>query len=210
MRKLTRVLLGLVGLGLLAVAILPFSEEHVGATQPMPVNVTNTPLPVQGTVSVGNTASVNVANSPSVHVSNAAVSVNNALDTSSNPIPLVVVQQGTPYQDSCSTSGTTTCTFASLPAGMRLVIQEFDSRTVVNLPDTVENVVVQAVVNGTSQNHGFFAPVAQTNTQGFYTVHQPTTMYADAGSAPRCFIGTSGVSVNSAFCALSGYLVPAP
>jgi hypothetical protein len=180
MRKLTRVLLGLVGLGLLAVAILPFSEEHVGATQPMPVNVTNTPLPVQGTVSVGNTASVNVANSPGVHVSNAAVSVNNALDTSSNPIPLVVVQQGTPYQDSCEFSSPE-CSLQAVPAKTRLVIQEVDME-VRSLPsDDVHDARFSVSTNNFGIEH-FVAPINEgTNSFGeiVLVAHQATTLYAD-------------------------------
>jgi hypothetical protein len=144
-----------------------------------------------------------------VNVTNSALAVSNALDSSNNPVPVVVIQQGQPYQDSCSTGGTNTCAFLPLPSGMRLVIQEFDSRTTLALPGVVEDVLVRTQVNGTFQNHGFFAAGSQTSTAGFYTVHHPTTMYADAGSAPRCFID-SDVTITPAFCAISGYLVPAP
>ncbi len=208
MKKLTRVLLGLVGLGLLAVAILPFSEEHAGATQPMPVNVTNTPLPVQGTVSVGNTPSVNVANSPSVLVTNSAISVNNALDTSSNPIPLVVKQQGQPYQDSCGFNNAN-CSLQAVPVNMRLVIQEIDIEVLSTPSDDVHDARISVSNNNFVIEH-FLAPINEgINGLGetVWVAHQATTLFADSGSQPNCSSNFSSPTV-SVRCEISGYLVP--
>jgi len=148
MKRIARIFFGLAGLGLLAATIMPFTEQHAVASQPMLVTVTNTPLPVQGTVSVGNTPSVNVANSPSVNVantptvniSNASIGVSNPLDSSSKPVPLLVTSQVTPYQSECQIPSTTSsigsCAFSPLNADTQLVIQEFavGATTQVSLP----------------------------------------------------------------------------
>src|SRR5260370_25429230 len=51
-----------VGFGIVTLALSLVPGKPVGAAGSAPVMVANTPLPVQGTVNVGNTPSVNVAN----------------------------------------------------------------------------------------------------------------------------------------------------
>jgi hypothetical protein len=210
MKKFVKVFLALAGFGLLAITFAPLTEHHAAASGGAPVIVQNTPLPVQGTVSVGNTASVNVANSPSVHVSNAAVSVNNALDGASNPIPLVVVQQGTPYQDTCGFSSPD-CSLQAVPAHSRLVIQEVDIE-VLSLPtDDVHDARFSVSTNNFGIEH-FVAPINEgTNSFGeiVLVAHQATTLFADSGSQPNCSSNFSSPTV-SVRCEISGYLVPAP
>ncbi len=78
-------------LGILAIALGLFSTHPAGAAGSAPVMVTNTPLPVQGTVTVGNTPSVNVAN--------AAVPVQGNVNIGTMPsvnignVPAVLAQQ---------------------------------------------------------------------------------------------------------------------
>jgi hypothetical protein len=123
MKTVARVLFGLVGCALLVLVIMPLAGHEAVASNPAPVFVTNTPLAVQGTISVGNTPSVTLANTPSVSLTGTA-SVVNALDGSNNPIPLTVSVQGQPYVDVCNASGAkATCQLQTLPSNMRLVIQ---------------------------------------------------------------------------------------
>ena len=70
MKKRVKIVFGLTGFALLAVAFAPLTERHAVASGSAPVSVVNVPLPVQGTVSVGNTPSVHVTNTPSVTVGN--------------------------------------------------------------------------------------------------------------------------------------------
>src|SRR6266576_2067221 len=96
MHKLARILLGLAGFGLLALVFMPASQDRAVVSNPAPVFITNTPVPVQGTVAVGNTPSVNVTNTPSVNVANSSVpvsgsvSVANRVDSGNQAVPLVV------------------------------------------------------------------------------------------------------------------------
>ncbi len=62
MKQFSKLMLIAVGFGILTVALSLVPSKPVGAMGSAPVTVTNTPLPVQGTVNVGNTPSVNVAN----------------------------------------------------------------------------------------------------------------------------------------------------
>jgi hypothetical protein len=219
MRKITRMFFALLGLGLLAIAILPFSEEHAAATQPMPVSITNTPLPVQGTVSVGNSPSVNVANTPSVNVantpnvniSNSSMAVSNSLDSGSNPIPLVVSVQGTPYTDSCSANSVSICYMNPLNTNARLVVQavSFNSDS---FQGAIEQAALSTVVNGVPT--AAFLPLSNTATdsQGalYQAAHVSTLLYSDAGSTPHCSVLPTSQITFSFVCTVSGYLVPAP
>ena len=74
MKTWSRVLGLALCLGVLAVLSVPTSSPAVDPGPPggLNVNVVNTPLPVQGTVNVGNfpaSTNVNVVNTPTVHVS---------------------------------------------------------------------------------------------------------------------------------------------
>lgn len=180
MKKIARILCGILAMALLSVAIMPFGEKHAAATMPMPVSVSNTPLPLQGTVSVSNTASVNVANTPSVNVSNSAVpvsgsvSVTNPLDSGSNPIPLLVNSQRHPYQDSCTTNLGGACAFVTIQNNMRLVIQEVDLLS--NTPPSayVNGGIIDVTINGTDVSHRFVL-TQQSSNSSFTTwiAHQP-------------------------------------
>lgn len=97
------------------------------------VDVVNTPLPVSGTVNVGNTASVSVANTPTVNLgSGTSVNVSNPQDSQNNPTPVATLETIQPYEDFCSApfggAPGGNCNFQTVPSTKRLVIQEVDVR----------------------------------------------------------------------------------
>ena len=215
MQKLGRLFLFLIGFGILAIAVGSLTSHPADASGAAPVMVTNTPLPVQGSVSVANTPNVNVANTPSVLISNRAVGVTNPLDAANNPIPFLVTPQGQPYEDGCIVSATTpesTCLLHTLPSGMRLVIQavSFNSRSASGT--NVYEVFVGTTVNGSGPLDAY---LALSNTgldqygQLWQAAQQATTLYADPSSAPFCSVAATSASYDFR-CAISGYLVPAP
>jgi len=225
MKTVARVLFGLVGCALLVLVIMPLAGHEAVASNPAPVFVTNTPLAVQGTISVGNTPSVTLANTPSVSVSNTpsvsiantpsvsltgTAPVVNALDGSNNPIPLTVSVQGQPYVDVCNASGAkATCQLQTLPSNMRLVIQ-----TITFFSDSVGHYYDAYVTTTTAQSTVPFRlalpPGIQDQFSGTHQpVHQTTILYADAGSAPSC-TGAATDPSSVFFCTITGYLVPVP
>ena len=218
MKKLTRVFFGLAGCSLLALVFMPVTEHRAAASNPAPVIVANVPLPVQGTVSVGNTPSVNVANTASVNVTNTAVPVRgniqvfNPLDAADNPVPLVVRTPYQPYFDSCSGSGNPNafCTMNNVPSGMRLVIQtvSFSGRTGSGVD--IYRAVISTSLNGNSPENIYLAltPTGIDQNGGKYQAATvATTLYADPNTPPTCE-GLAG-GYNDFFCTISGYLVSA-
>lgn len=222
MKTVSRICLGIVALGALAVSFSTFSASGSppapGGPPTQLVMVANTPLPVQGGVSVNNTPSVNVANTPNVVVANPSVAVSNALDNSSNPIPLLVSQRHQPYQSSCQISsylfGSGVCSFSTaIPAGDELVIQEFDASGNSQPGGAVVAIELQVGLNGAEVNHAFPLFTNGTDLSGALqqAVHQQTALYSDTSvsSSPACSVSVV-TSKSIVFCAISGYLVPAP
>jgi hypothetical protein len=218
MKKFARVFFGLVGFALLALVFIPFSGNRAVASNPQLVTVANVPLPVQGTVSVGNIPSVNVANTASVNVTNTAVPVRgnvqvfNPLDAADNPVPLIVRTPYQPYFDSCSGSGNpnSSCQMNNVPSGMRLVIQtvSFSSRTFSGVD--LYRAIIATSLNGNSPENLYLA-LSTTGTDQFGATYQAatlaTTLYADPNTPPIC--EGLGSGYNDFFCTISGYLVPA-
>lgn len=111
--------LGLFLLGLMVVS--PTSHSSGSA----PVTVINTPLPVQGTVNLGNSPMVNAAQSgawnvgisgtPTVAIGSFSgnVPVANPLDGSGNAVPLVTKDSENPGRHYFSVVNTNNCTFVS-------------------------------------------------------------------------------------------------
>jgi hypothetical protein len=216
MKKLARIFFGLAGCALLALVLMPLTEHRAVASNPSPVVVTNTPLPVQGTVAVGNTPSVNVANTASVNVTNTAVPIRgnvqvfNPLDAANNPIPLTVSTAGEPYADQCNTSGSASvsCNMNPLPSGKRLVIQAISIHASYGQSENVYQADLVTTVNGASAL--FLVTLSDSGLDGAGNLNKtgsvPTQFYADAGSTPQCQIdGTAGMRL---LCTISGYLVP--
>src|SRR5713101_6396480 len=203
MKTIGRVLLSLACIGLMILAVNLLTNNSAEATNPLSVTVTNTPLPVQGSVSVGNTPSVTIANTPSVNVANTAVPIRgdvtvfNPLDAANNPVPLVVNTTGQPYTGQCSGSGnpTSTCVMNTLPSGMRLVIQavSFSSRSASGA--NVYRAVIGTTVNGSGPRNLYLA-LFNTGTdqygQLYQAATQSATLYSDASSAPACTAIGSG------------------
>lgn len=203
MKGFMRAFFALAGVGLLVLTFTP-TTRHVAASNPAPVSVTNTPLPVQGTVSVGNTPSVNVANTLSVALSGNA-SVANAVAQDGTLIPLLVMPQGRPYEDSCSASNNF-CSFSAVPSNMRLVIQEVD--VYVDTSSLGSPKIEGVIATGELLNRHVLVLVSQGADSSFaaYATHQSTTLYFDANTSPACVFSAF---VDNVQCAISGYLIPA-
>lgn len=207
MKKLVNAVLSVAGFAFVALAAGLLSTRTVEATNPQSVIVNNVPLPVQGTISVGNTPSVNVANTPTVNLSNTTLSVANAVDSSNVPIPLVVTQTAPqPFQDECViVAVNNSCNFNAPPTGMRIVIQEFDYEVAVaNVGNSW--VTLQTTLNSSPQSHNFLS--APDNTNIYLVLHQPTTLYHDDSSTgPVCSVPEPHTA-GGVTCQISGYFVP--
>jgi hypothetical protein len=182
MKKFAKLFLFLIGFGFLAVALGPLASHPAAASGSAPVTVTNIPLPVR-----------------------------NGLDSGNNPIPLAVKPQGQPYQDGCTFSGTNHCSFASVPVGMRLVIQEFDFNEQSPSGTAISNELLETTLNSADIFHQFAFTNEGQDSVGttFYATHQPTALYADPGTTPTCQSSGSFTSGSLGNCNISGYLIPA-
>ena len=178
---------------------------------------------VAGTVNIGNTPSVTVTNTPSVNVSNtptvnlasgAGVTVTNPLDGQNNPVPLAALDATQPYEDSCTIplSGTHggDCNFQAIPAGKRLVIQEFDAFGFIDTGVKPVTIIFLSVMN-----HAFPATfMGGSPGYDYFATHQETRLYvAPGGYGLFCAVSLSGQTTgqySEYSCALSGYLVDVP
>ena len=128
-------------------------------------------------------------------------------------IPLAVKPQGQPYQDGCTFPSTVvnSCNFASVPAGMRLVIQEFDFNEQSPSGTALSNELLETTLNGADIFHQFAFTNEGQDSSGttFYATHQATTLYADPGTTPTCQSSGSFTSGSLGNCNISGYLIPA-
>jgi len=174
MKKFGKPFLYLIGFGLLAIAVVPLTSHPSTANSPLPVIVSNTPLPVQLT-------------------------------------------PGQPYQDACQVVdlGNLSCAFHSVPAGMRLVIQEVDSK-VVSAPGTsavgveVGTLLAKPPLNAILLHEFPLTNQGELSGEFYQSTHQPTTLYADHDTgSPNCLVEATPGDVLEAGCAISGYLVPA-
>jgi hypothetical protein len=196
----------------------------VGQKDVLVVNTPAQPVPtaaqgttnVAGTVNVGNTPSVNVANTPSVSISGTptvnlaaggSVNVTNPLDGQSNPTPLTMMEGFQIYEDTCSTgfggSNSAKCNFHALPAGKRLVIQEFDSDVLVETGTKPANILL----NGILVTHYFPATLMGNFNGDQFATHQATHIYTSLGATPFCFATLSNSSNGSFTCNISGFLL---
>ena len=189
-----------------------------GTRQPVPTAAQGTTA-VAGTVSVGNTPNVNVTNTPSVSVTNtptvslasgASVNVVNPLDGQNNPTPLAVLEATQPYDDSCffNFSGISLgyCSFAAIPEGKQLVIQEFDAEGYVEVGNRPYAIELGSTLNG---NYHHFPDTFMGSAFGFdyLATHQETRLYVPSGLAPQCTVHLPQDSNGSYGCNYSGFLV---
>jgi hypothetical protein len=192
-----------------------------GTGQPVPTAPQGT-TNVAGTVNVGNTPNVNIANTPTVSISGTptvalspagSTGVTNPLDNQNNPHPLAVLEAFQPYEDGCGISISSSiggsCTFQPIPAGKRLVIEEFDAKG--SMDSGVKPIDLGLDASGLV-THQF--PATFMGTQGindFFATHQPTRLYAYPSWQPICGVVLS-TNANAAtyFCRISGFLVDLP
>jgi|SRR6516164_305365 hypothetical protein len=213
--------------GFVLIALPAVGQKDVLVTntpaQPVPTAPQGT-TNVAGTVNVGNTPNVNVTNTPNVNVANTpsvsiagtptvnlaaggSVSVTNPLDGQSNPSPLAIMEGFQIYEDTCSTlfggSNSAKCSFHALPAGKRLVIQEFDSDVLVEPGTKPANILLNAL----SVDHYFPATLMGNFNGDQFATHQATHIYSSLGATPFCFTTLSNFSNGSFICNISGFLL---
>ena len=175
------------------------------------VNIGNTP-----NVSVANTPSVNVANTPTVSLAaGAGVSVTNPLDGQNNPSPLATLDATQPYEDSCGSSfgGSDRgfCSFQAIPAGKRLVIQEFDALLAIETGLKPLYIIVNRENQGPVPHFVTATFMGTTGLRDYFATHQETRLYVSSNQAPICFFQISGSSNLGQYdCQLSGFLVDVP
>jgi hypothetical protein len=142
----------------------------------------------------------------------AGVSVANPLNGQNNPAPLVTLEATQPYEDECvinfagNSSGF--CYFTPIPAGKRLVVQEFDA--VGTLEPGLKPLDLQ--LTPFTVRHFFVATFMGTGIGfDFFATHQETRIYVGPNRTPDCFSAISGVSsIGQYACQISGFLVDAP
>jgi hypothetical protein len=176
---------------------------------------------VAGTVSIGNTPSVSVANTPSVNVANTptvnlsaggSVNVTNPPNGQNNPIPLAVLEATQPYEDACefqfSGQNEAQCSFRAVPAGKRLVIQEFASLGAID--QGLKPLAIWLEPAGGQVPHYFPVTFMGSSLEDFFSTHQETRLYVGSNQTLTCQVALSGNSRGGYECELSGFLVDVP
>jgi hypothetical protein len=232
------VTLGLVILGS-AVSLVP--QRSASGTGSAPVTVMNTtPIPVTGNVTAavsgtvgaqqnGNwnvgitgTPYVNIANTPTVNfAAGSGLTVSNPMDIQNNPTPLTILDAPQPYEDTCrsplSGQNAIGCTWKTIPAGKRLVIQEIDVGFGVDPGIRPTIIKVNGDISETPPDHFFTATFMGTDIFGLdnFATHQETRLYVGQNQTPFCRVelsrSQSSGNPNAAFnCGLSGFLLDVP
>jgi hypothetical protein len=172
------------------------------------VNVANTP-----NVSIANTPSVNVANTPTVTLqSGASVAVTSLLDSQGNPKPLATLEAVQLYGAFCQISFAGQngggCTFAAVPTGKELYIQEFDAWGEVETGNRPTYLLVGETIAG--GNWFPYTFLANADGYDYVTTHEETRLYALSGSTPSCQVYLPQDSNGIYGCNISGFLVDSP
>jgi hypothetical protein len=211
MKQLGKLLLIALGFGVLVAALSTFPSHLASASGGAPVIVTNTPLPVQGTVNAAQSGTWNV-NAAQSGAWNVGITGN----TSANPVFVRDADNPAkqPFVSDCSIGSLPgQCNFAAIPAGKELVIEMFTAVITMSSGDRPYEAVLKGVANGTF--HNLFYPLsfngAETGLGDLWVVEQPLTRtYFDPGTAPICFVGANSGQAIGADCLISGYLVNVP
>ncbi len=213
MKTVTKCLLFLVGLCVIAAVAGLLSDKQLLATasttstvasvnNPVPVTVTNTPLPVQGSVGISGTPSVNIANTPTVALTTGTtVQVSGAIRNLDDPGRV-------PYQSTVSaTCSGAQCGFGLpfVPLGHRVVIQHIGGILDFDAPATK----VDAFVD---DNQGRFVtafpvPVSSSVSAAF---DRPVLFYIDQSQRVTVIVfvlGANFISAEANAVTLSGYEV---
>ena len=210
MKKLAKLSLIALGLGIFVAALSTIPSRPVsGALGPDRVIVTNTPLPVSGTVNIGSMPNVNIGNTPNVTISG---------NTSASPLFVRDVdnparqpfQIGFPF----TMNPATIQVFQSftVPVGKRLVI-EYVSMGSGSVPVGQHLFIILLTTVG---GVGAFHYVAVTpqgslpppNAADTFVASQPMRVYADPGTTVNIQMQReSGVGACEPNLTVSGYLV---
>jgi hypothetical protein len=194
-------------LGLLATASSLLFSHPADASEgkPKPVEVTNIPLPVQGTITV-----------------------QNPLDGNGNPIALIVRDRDNPafqpYSIFCTGKAFTntdqsSCSFELVPSGKTLVIEEVSVAVDVTAGQGIHpasvSVGTQPRSNFFGTNHYLALTAVGDTGSGLerYVTHQPTRLYhvGGTGNPAGCSVVLNLPStLGEMVCTISGYFVNTP
>jgi hypothetical protein len=234
MKRLVRASLGLLTLACAAALLTHFSSAPASAIAPVPVQVTNTPLPVQGTVNahINNTTAlpiagtVGVSSLPAVQLSGTSpVSLSN---TATTPIYVDADRAArSGFNAECftgnvdTTAGQAQCALFNIPEGRQVVIESVSCQAELFAgegPGDVQLIVPNVPLGGgglTNVHHRLtLTKQAGDSTLDIWAM---TTAFRVYGSSPTGF-GDQGVYVffranpaspppQGIFCHVSGYLV---
>ena len=141
------------------------------------------------------------------------MSVTNPLDGQNNPSPLATLEAVQPYEDSCIIvfSSGNTCNFQAVPAGKRLVIQEFDALLAIETGLKPLYIIVNRENQGPVPHFVTATFMGNSGLRDFFATHQETRLYVSSNQAPICFFQITGSSNLGQYdCQLSGFLVDVP
>ena len=232
LKKSISIALGLLVLAAVAVVITTGtlgaspSLVSIAAAPPtpsIPVNVTNTPLSVIGTVSANiGTPTVNVNSLPAVQLSGTP-----NVNLATSPTSPVFVEEGYAARNAASSecdaafdgNGILNCTLATVPAGHTLVIETITCAAGVATGSQVVPIVLNMggppIGGGApiSLNHRLLLTKAASNgSLDYYGITTPIKMYAAAtafgstGVGVSMQVGPSTANQGNGGCAISGYL----
>ena len=243
MKRFNHVLRLALCVSVLAVVLsVPASSPAVDPGPPggLNVNVVNTPLPVQGTVNVGNfpasstvTGSVSITGTPNVNVVNTSshpvpvtgtgatgeVSVRNVDERGRNPFSALHNPNTATANCSGAGGGFQDCTFTGgfpvVPAGKRLVITDFSGQA-----RAAGGCKIASIALGTSNEGGgsfghpftFAVPHPNPAVAEVADFHESILAFVEAGSSPSFEVAAScaGLSAGLQVVTISGYLVSLP
>jgi hypothetical protein len=203
MKRLVRSFLVLFGLGVAAALMSHFTSPPATAIAPIPVQVTNTPLPVQGTVSanvvnpvtVSGTVNANINGTPTVNanVTNASLTVGNPAtnpvlvrdvdNAANNPFESYVCRAGGVYTANCAPGLDTvtipTTTDSGAPVKM-LVIEYVSGSCKAGVGGDISNVQFDIPFGGYAH---YLVPVRtySDSNEIDYAFAQETRLYAGPG-----------------------------
>lgn len=112
-------------------------------------------------------------------------------------------EPGLPFQ------GIAQCTFVTVPAGKRLVIEHASARCyTASLNEFLNRMQIQTTLNGLIGRHYLQQTRLVQPNENYYVASQSMKAYADGGTEVKA--GTSTYGYNSASCSftISGYLYP--
>lgn len=206
MKRLGRLLLVILGLGIVVAALRTLPSTPVAAAGLAPVTVENTPLPVQGTVSVSSLPAVQISGSVNAAITN----------TPASPVPTLGMEALNSFTASanCVFTGTT-CTNLNLytvPARKIAVIESID-----NICDLDSGTALAVVsLTGSGGDFAFFgaatAPAPSPSGGVVSAFVQNLKTYVSNSSLVLTYQATASQTSFSDLCTgtVSGYLVSVP